>query len=114
MSSKALRVNLNRQERQLINEVCVLTNKLDRSKVIKELAIEAATVILEHDAARRMKLRQQRLEEQSAGDTSGNTEQAQASADTDSTGQAEAAVVADTGAGEQSPGQAEKRVGISE
>lgn len=86
--SKRLGINLNKQERLIINDVCTILGVTDRSKVVKELAMAKASEWLKQIAEQRMAKREEMMSERNNGEAERNSTETRDSTDTDSTVQA--------------------------
>lgn len=90
MAAKRISVNLNKQERMLINDVCMLVGQPDRSKVIRSLAVTKAHEFLKQITEQRQKQREEALDaakeqaSEGSGDASSDTEEALDSSSSDS------------------------------
>lgn len=87
--SKRLGINLNKQERLIINDVCTILGVTDRSKVVKELAMAKASEWLKQIAEQRMAKREEMMSERNNGEAERNSTETRDSTDTDSTVQAD-------------------------
>lgn len=88
--SKRLSINLNKQERMLINDVCVALGVQDRSRVVKELAVAKAAEWLKAVANKRMEEREKLVQQENVGErdhgnTASDSTKTRNSSDTDST-----------------------------